>query len=334
MLKFIVFSLLFGANLMITQYLLFSDVFAGTERWEELSLLSSESSPPERSRVDLNSAYNPKVEVISQKPDPKTTMTCSVTLIQLRSEDPILRTPRTIDLLLFSPQKDRNNLGSVVIVPPIYGDTSIDLWNGERFCQSGLQTALIQKWEFYEDSGFDFQVHDRGTLRGVTAIRHVVEYLAESKPGPIGILGTSLGALISSIALSVEPRLTTGVLIVGGGSVAEILSKSQIKNALDLKKRRIQEYKIKSDDEYQERLVDAISLDTLDFAENAEAKKLWMFIATRDTIVPVDTQIKLWEAWKKPQRTEGYLNHVGMVVYTFAFWSYSIRDFFVNNLNF
>ncbi len=277
--------------------------------------------------------YQPEVKVITQKTDTHSSSTsCQITTVQLSGMDPITFHPRRVEIQLFSPQKKQSPIGSVLIVPPIYGDTPIDFWNSQSFCKAGLQTALIQKWDYYEDTQSDLKSHDRGTLRAVTAIRHTLEYLVQLHPGPVGIFGTSLGALTSSIALSIDPRLTTGVLIVGGGPVASILSQSKIKNAVDLKKRRMDQLHLKSKEDYQEKLQEAIQLDTVQLAQQSDPKKLWMFIATRDTIVPTSTQWNLWEAWNKPQHTEAFLNHTGMIIYTYAFWSNSIRNFFLTHL--
>lgn len=258
---------------------------------------------------------------------------CRVSSVQIKGLDPITLQNRIIDIRVFSPAARKEvGLGSVIIVPPIYGDTVLDTCSARRLCKSGLQTALIEKWENYADPGTDWEVHDRGTLRAVTAIRHVLEYLLETRPGPVGILGTSLGALTSSLALSIEPRLTTGVLIVGGGPFHEILTKSSISTAKSLKKQRMKQYQLTSDEQYDQKLSESIHLDTLSYAARAESKNIWMFIATTDKIVPTNTQWQLWQAWKKPKFTQAHFGHIGMMLYSSFFWSHSIRDYFVDHL--
>jgi dienelactone hydrolase len=255
-----------------------------------------------------------------------------VTTIQLKGLDPINLKDRVIDFEFYQPLHERKDLGSVIIVPPIYGDTPLDRWSARRFCKSGLQTALIRQWEFYADPGLDWESHDRGTLRAVTAIRHVLEVLVSRKPGPIGVLGTSLGAITASLALSIEPRLTTGVLIVGGAPVSEVLANSRITDAVKLKKYRMNLDHLSSDEEYQHRLSDFIHFDPVAYAEKAEPKNIWMFVAKADKIVPTANQWKLWEAWNNPKLTQARLGHIGMMIYSYTFWDCAIRDFFVEKL--
>jgi dienelactone hydrolase len=160
----------------------------------------------------------------------------------------------------------------------------------------------------------------------------VVEYLIQIKPGPVGILGTSLGAITSSLVLSIDPRVTAGVLIVGDGPVSLVLSSSKIKKALDLKKTRMEELNLRSQQEYQQKLEESITIDPISRAQNAAPKNVWMFIGSRDTIVPTETQWKLRDAWKKPRYNQAFLDHTEMIIFTYIFWGRSIRDYFVENL--
>ena len=281
----------------------------------------------------LEENYDARVELVSEPHHhSQCSSSCRISQIKIKGIDPVNLQDRIIDLQVFSPVHEQAKLGSVIVVPPIYGDTVFDTWNAQRFCNAGLQTAVIQKWEFYSDPASDWKVHDRGALRAVTAIRHVLEYVLATKPGPVGILGTSLGAISSSLALSIEPRLTAGVLIVGGGPLHEILTKSSIKDSQTLKVQRMKEYSITSDEQYEQKLSESIQFDTLQYADQATPKNLWMFIATADTTVPHSTQWQLWQAWKKPKLTQGRLDHTGMIIYSFAFWSHSIRNYFLEQL--
>ncbi len=281
----------------------------------------------------LEENYDARVELISETHNhSQCSSSCRLSQIKIKGIDPVNLQERIIDLQIFSPVHEQTKLGSVIVVPPIYGDTVFDTWNARRFCHAGLQTAVIQNWEFYSDPGIDWEVHDRGALRAVTAIRHVLEYLFAKKPGPVGILGTSLGAMSSSLALSIEPRLTAGVLIVGGGPLHEILTKSSIKDSRALKTQRMKQDSFTSDEQYEQKLSESIQFDTLKYADQAATKNLWMFIATADTTVPHSTQWQLWQAWKKPKVTQKHLDHMGMIIYSFAFWSHSIRNYFIEQL--
>jgi dienelactone hydrolase len=281
----------------------------------------------------LEENYNARVETMSEIHNhSQSSASCRVSQVQIKGTDPVTLQDRIIDIKVFSPRNEPAKSGSVIVVPPIYGDTLFDSWNARRFCDAGLQTAVIQKWEFYSDPGIDWNVHDRGALRAVTAIRHVLEYLLAAKPGPVGILGTSLGAISSSLALSIEPRLTAAVLIGGGGPLHQILTKSSIKVSQMLKKQRMKLYSLNSDEQYEDQLSESIQFDTLKYADLAPPKNIWMFIATADTTVPASTQWQLWQAWKKPKLTQGRLDHTGMIIYSFAFWSHSIRNYFLEQL--
>jgi hypothetical protein len=293
----------------------------------------STATSAEVSQGSLETNYNPKVELVHLTHEPsKSSSTCMVSSQQIRGEDPVLHQDRTIDLKIFMPHPARQNIGSVIIVPPIYGDTPLDQWDAQSFCEAGLYTALIDSWEYYNDPGIDWQSHDRATLRAVTAIRHTVEFIQHLHAGPMGILGTSLGAMTSSLALSIEPRLSTAVLIVAGGPNHTILAESALTEAQKLKEERLRVYNLSSDAQYDQKLAESIQFDTLNYASQSTQKNLWMFIATNDQTIPTPTQWQLWQAWNHPKFTEAHLGHVEMVVYTYTFWNHRIRDYFLQHL--
>jgi hypothetical protein len=193
---------------------------------------------------------------------------------------------------------------------------------------------LVYGWDFFSEPGLAWENYDREALRAVAAPRHVLEYLLMLKPGPVGILGTSLGALTTSGILSIEPRVSTGIMIVGGGPLHEILVKTDLPVEMALKRDRMKEFHLKDDMEYEQELENNIHIDTVAYAKDAPPKKIWMFIGDHDKKVPTDTQLKLWDAWKRPKVTHLAFDHVGTIVWSFYLYHHQMRDFFLENLKF
>lgn len=67
--------------------------------------------------------------------------------------------------------------------------------------------------------------------QAVLDIRRSIDYLdtrPEIERGRVGLFGTSLGAVLSSIAAAVEPRITHGAFMLGGADLAHILWDSSL----------------------------------------------------------------------------------------------------------
>jgi hypothetical protein len=281
----------------------------------------------------INDNYDPEVTVVSKQLKTKNSNSkCNVYEVKLSGTDPLNFEKRTIQLDFYEPVEKKSGLGSVIVLPAVTGVSPLDQWSSNRFCKSGLHTALVYGWEFFSENKLDWETHDRGSLRAITATRHVLEYVLQERPGPVGIQGTSQGALFASFALGVDPRLTTGVLIVGGGPISAVIGRSDLTALLQLKKARMQFYHLKNDEEYEAELAHQIQIDNISLAKDAGPKNLWMFIATHDKTVPIDTQWKLWQTWKEPKHTDLHLAHVGAIIKSFFFYHHAIRDYFIQNL--
>lgn len=74
--------------------------------------------------------------------------------------------------------------------------------------------------------------HMRDTMRQAALdVRRLVDWL-QAQPqiaqDKVGIVGISLGAIISALVLGVEPRLKAGVLVLGGANLAHVLWRSPL----------------------------------------------------------------------------------------------------------
>lgn len=257
---------------------------------------------------------------------------CRSNAITLHGFDPITGVSRKVEIEYYEPTVDRKLSASMVIVPPFYGVNFLDQVNARGFCKRGLSTAILKSWEYYASKGIGWENHDIDTVRAISAIRNTVEFLTQQNNGSVGILGTSQGAIFSSLALSVEPLLKAGILIAGGGPQSAVLAKSNLKAALKLKKLRMKEYGISNDRDYERILASQIKFNVLSLARLADPKRLLFFIATGDRTVPTSSQIALWSAWGSPAKVDIPLDHVPAIISANAFHHYKMMNFFLEQL--
>jgi hypothetical protein len=290
----------------------------------------------------MNEDYDPTISISEPQIDShRSTSQCEVSTFTLMGTDPVNLKQRPVKIDLYHPlnpvkqsQDELQNLGTVVLLPPIVGVSILDRWSVKDFCNAGLETVVVCSWGFYTEAGLNWDIHDKDSLRALTAARHAIEFAVKNKPGPIGIIGTSQGSLTASIVLSVDPRASTGVLIVAGGPLSKIAATSTNKLVRKVKKERFKKFNIKDEYQYEDILAQNIQIDTLELAEKSTPKKIWMFIASKDKVVAAETQWKLWKAWKEPAYHIVKLDHVWTVLNTFFFHHKKITQFFVENLKY
>jgi len=142
------------------------------------------------------------------------------------------------------------DLKTVIIVPPTGGFSIVDKAYANRFCRKyNIQTLILKGWEgdrngvrseneidrlknlTLEDIVPSF--HDRTSVTFMAALKTSIAFLDTDEP--LGILGNSVGALSSALAMTLIPQIKTSVLIAGGVNLAGIVAQSDEKRLITLR---------------------------------------------------------------------------------------------------
>ncbi len=213
---------------------------------------------------------------------------------------------------------------TVLIMPPTGGKNSIDVAYAKLLCAKGFQVFIFDTWTTPAPS-IDLDLHQRIYESAQHAIGLVISKIEK---GFVGILGTSVGGLYSTTAMSQQSRLSAGFVIACGEPIAAVITQSDQEAMLKLKRERLDKFHFKSQEDYQTELLKHIQLDAFILPKNFVGKKLGMAIALQDKTVPTALQFNLEKLWN-PQtvlKIEG--EHFGAIVKTWLFHSREIVDFF------
>jgi hypothetical protein len=175
----------------------------------------------------IEATYNPGISA-STEADGFSLTGCAINQLVIRGKDPITGQDRLVQVKHYLPADGArlDQSPSVLVLPPTGGENILDRGYANEICQQGLHALLVQSWENDTFVELDPAMHDRGALRALSAIRHVVEYLDVNRAPNIGILGTSVGAISATFAMGVEKRITAGALSVGGVGMSDIIAVS------------------------------------------------------------------------------------------------------------
>lgn len=289
----------------------------------------------------LNKNYDPRSS-IKVTPAGQSAADCEIYDIRIKTVDPVsIASGRPQSHVIKAREylppgvTDRRNLKSVILIPPIVGENPIDRLYANSLCTSGMRVALLQSWTEGLTEELDLGSHDRGAERALSAVRHLADYLTHYRPGKkIGILGTSLGGIISALATGFDDRIGSAVLIVGGGGMSEIISRSNEQSLTVLRGERFQRFGYTSDDAYQAALAPYIKIDPLDFAPRvARKKKVLMIIAKSDETVPTKNQWELYRAFGSQELITYFSDHYNTILHSAVWFRSSIVNFLVKNVN-
>lgn len=136
----------------------------------------------------------------------------------------------------------------------------------------------------------------RSTRQGVCDVRRGLRWLAqrpEVDPDRLGVTGISLGGVISSLVVSVDPDVRSGALLLAGGDLARILwdmpEAAPFRQAWEADGKTFADLKALTD-----------PYDPLTHAAGMKGKRVLMIDGKVDEVVPPESARALWEAGGRP----------------------------------
>jgi dienelactone hydrolase len=211
----------------------------------------------------------------------------------------------TVHCELYRP-KVEGKRPAVIVLHILGGDFPLARLFCHSLNQSGT-TALFLKMPYYGPRR-DPEVPRRmiaenaeetveGMTQAVLDIRRAAALLAtrdDVDPEQIGIMGVSLGGITASLAASAEPRIHNVCLLLAGGNFAKIAAESA-----EFKKQREKFQADGRDPKEFEKVIQEV--DPLTYAELLCDRRVLMFNAKSDEVIPYACTEALWIAAGKPE---------------------------------
>lgn len=214
--------------------------------------------------------------------------------------------------------KKSGKLPLLIIVPPINGVSSREKSVTKHFIKQGYSILIIEPVKNISDNSVPIAEFENNLLSFVGAVRSVIDVMIE-KPEVdstnVFIWASSMGAIYSSIVLGVDNRIKAGILIVGGGSVADIVTDSKQKYIVKYKKDRMLKEDIKTEEAFRQKMKEHLKVDPLDYAKLRKSSEIYFVMASKDKSVPTKYQQLLYEAFGSPVNFKKYeKGHVGTLM--------------------
>jgi hypothetical protein len=295
-----------------------------------LLLTAAAHASPEGKEKTLRS-YHPEIQ-FQKEAAGWSLKGCPLTRVSIQGKDPVHGKMRLVTLKEYSPQANLLAAKTILVLPPTGGENMIDRGWGNTLCSAGFRVLLLQRWENDDFQSVDLSMHDTNALRALSAVRHAVEFAQKTGARDIGILGTSVGALSAALALGVEARISSGVLITGGLGMAEIIAHSTEAGAAKLRNARMEKFGFKSVQDYRDALSRAVTIEPGEFIGHSGPKRVFAVLGLKDITVPLRTQRELVEKFRAEETLELPGDHVNSIMNTYWYHSEKIVDFFRKTL--
>ena len=180
----------------------------------------------------------------------------------------------------------------------------------------------------------DVDDHNQGMYRTIAFVKAIVEH-AKQDPSlngdKIGVLGASLGGILSVFAMSIVPDISVGFFAVAGGDLPSILANSNQKKVRQIRGYRMSKLGMTAAGEYERYLRSQLLYDPLDFAGQIPTESVRMVISRKDRKVPTVNQWQLHKALGGPEVEVSRWGHTWTIISSLGpkDATNDIADFFV-----
>lgn len=215
----------------------------------------------------------------------------------------------TVHTELYLPQgKSRRDgkMPGVVVLHILGGDFSLSRLFCNALANEGV-AALFVKLPYYgprrppNSSRRMISEDPKETLEGMTQaiadIRTATAFLASHDfidADRLGIFGISLGGITGSLALAIDPQISSGCLMLAGGDLGTIAWESK---ELD----KVRKKWLEKGGTQQEFLSILSDIDPVKYGQRVSGKKILMLNATEDEVIPKACTESLWQSFGKPE---------------------------------
>jgi dienelactone hydrolase len=246
------------------------------------------------------------------------------TVLALRFPSPIV-TPdpanNTVHAEYFPPaSRGARKCPGVVVLHILGADFALSRYLAGRLADRGV-AALFVKLPYYGERRppgarreFLSADIDRSVLamrQGVCDVRRAAAWLgarAEVDPTRLGVAGISLGGIVASLAVAIDPALERGAFLLAGGDLARVLWEMP-------EGAPYREAWLASGKTFEDLRALTEPYDPLRYASRLEGKHVVMIAGNVDEVIPPSCARALWEAAGRPPITWYDCGHYSAVGY-------------------
>ncbi len=229
------------------------------------------------------------------------------------------------------PKSAKKIKATIFIFPPTGGENIVDRLYARSLAVEGFEVFILQKWTGYEIKGYLYNLHNKFYGSAQKALNKVI---TKASTNIFGILGTSVGALHTSIALTTNGKMSAGFIIVGGLPIPDLIVKSSQQAMKDLKAKRYKAYNLKNDEQYIKELSDAFDLEPtkqqINLGKNINIGNI---ASQNDQLVPYENQKMVQAFFNTKPIYKSKLSHTSTVAWYGLFQRKLVIKFFNKHLN-
>lgn len=191
---------------------------------------------------------------------------------------------------------------AILFNPILGGDYPLERGICRFFARRGFHVALVHRKTLKVSPEHPVSRLEVLLRQGVIRIRQIVDWMAAQErvdPERMADFGVSMGGMASVMAVAVEPRLKAHVVVMAGGSLADILMTSR-DTLLTKPRQRYLQARGMDLATLRRQLEQEVKTDPLHLAPYADGRRMLLFISLLDRTVGTRNELRLRRALGRP----------------------------------
>lgn len=223
--------------------------------------------------------------------------------VQVRVTTPGDAAPHLVQIVHHAPDPAPTGRRPAVVVSPILGGRNdVSILAAQALARRGLHAAVVLRAESLLDGAQGEERLERVLRTAIVDRRRAIDWLTTLPgvdPARVGAVGASLGGIATTILAAVEPRVGASVLVLAGGDLASVITRSAEPRVRRYARERLAGGVADAAD-LRRRIAAAVPSDPLALAPHVDARRALVIMARWDDVVPTDAQVRLHAALGRP----------------------------------
>ena len=230
---------------------------------------------------------------------------CLISRVEVQVENLVQQKAELFAFYLFSPANPTARTPMILHLPNIEGPI-LEPAGSLKMCLHGFSVAQVDAQDNSQPDDIPAWGHeDRIMRQAIIRLRTILDWAEQDSrfdSKKFGLLGQSLGGITAALLFGVEhERIKAMSMVVASGNFPAIVSQSTYPRVKILAIRRMKSEGIKTQEEYYNKLTETVKLDPLAFKSRIPTDRVFMLMASLDTIVPFKNQMETYEAFGRPE---------------------------------
>lgn len=205
----------------------------------------------------------------------------------------------------------------VLVLPPIGGVNAVDKSIASYLANRGINVLIALTPENIAELERPVEDIDGFLIRTTVSLRHLIDFATDRNKvdaDRISGFGASLGGIRLLTLIGVDDRISSSVLYVAAGNIAEIMANSDQDIIKDYREAKMKEYQLETREEYLDLLVANSNIEPLDNVNNFDPSSVFMKISNKDKAVPTKNQLETLKAIGTNNFKKTNSGHVAAVI--------------------